>query len=42
VGPNADEVLKKANIPVYRAAGTVQTAVEKFKDGKLPQGGGKE
>lgn len=36
VGPNADEVLKKANIPVYRGAGTIQSTVEKFKTEKLP------
>jgi predicted Fe-Mo cluster-binding NifX family protein len=42
VGPNADEVLKKANIPVYRGAGTVLGVVGKFKEGKLPQGGGRE
>ncbi len=36
VGPNADEVLKKAKIPVYRGAGTIQSTVEKFKTGKLP------
>jgi len=42
VGPNADEVLKSSNIPVYRGAGTVRGVVEKFKGGRLPQGGQRE
>ena len=41
VGPNADEVLKKANIPVYRGAGTIEGVIDKFKAGKLPQGSGR-
>lgn len=42
VGPNADEVLKRANIPVHRGAGTVSGVIDKFKSDKLPQGGARE
>jgi len=42
VGPNADEVLKRANIPVYRSAGTVSVVIDKFKAGKLPQNGARD
>lgn len=42
VGPNADEVLKRSNITVYKGAGTVSGVIEKFKSGKLPQGGARE
>jgi len=41
VGPNAEEVLKKSSIPVYRAAGTVSVVIDKFKIGKLPQDAGR-
>ncbi|MEJ2744510.1 MAG: NifB/NifX family molybdenum-iron cluster-binding protein [bacterium] len=42
VGPNADAVLKQANVPVYRSAGTVSMVIEKFKVGKLPQNGARD
>lgn len=42
VGPNAAEVLKRANITVYRGAGTVGGVIEKFKAGRLLQDGARE
>lgn len=42
VGPNADEVLKRSNVPVYRGAGTASGVVEKFKAGKLTKEGARD
>jgi predicted Fe-Mo cluster-binding NifX family protein len=42
VGPNADAVLKQANVPVYRSAGTVSVVIDKFKAGKLTQDGARD
>jgi len=42
VGPNANEVLKRSNVAVYRGAGTVSGVIDKFKSGKLPRDGAGE